>query len=290
MKHVCILNGVHRGAVIGIGEDPVLIGDGDDCDALISDASAQGSAIRISSKAGGGLFATPVRGEASRNGRPLAISRQATFAGGAVISIGDVDLAAGDDISVAEQAVSQRDKQRMMLNWGGIAVVCIAFFGVIGVIGGPADAYNAPQGVQSASLSDDIRRMQRDPIVELQDAIATSGLSDAIVLTHDESSKIVATGSVTEQERQRWQDLTRWFDGRFGDIAVLESRMSGRSDDIVLPFQIITVRAAPNPQVVTQNGRAFPVGSILPGGWEIRGIESLSVVLFRNGKELVISF
>jgi len=290
MKHVCILNGVHRGAVIGIGEEPVLVGDGDDCDALISDASVQGSAIRISIRDGGDLVATPVRGVAARNGRPLAVSRQAALAGGAVISIGDVDLTAGSDIAIAEQAVSQRDRQRMMFNWGGVAVVCVALFGAIGVIGGPADAFNASRMVQPASLSDDIRRSQRDPMVELQGEIARNGLSDAIVLTRDESSKIIATGSVIPEEGRRWQTLTRWFDGRFGDIAMLESRITGRSDDIVLPFQIVTVRAAPNPQVVIQNGRAFPLGSVLPGGWEIRDIRGMSVVLFRNGKELVISF
>lgn len=291
MKHVCILNGVHRGAVVGIGEDPILIGGDDDCDALLSDVSVAGSAIRVSMKPDGKLMATSIRGTATRNGRRIRADRNVAFPAGTVIGLGDVTLAVGDDVSIVEQSVSHRDNQHMMFKWGGLAVACLAVFALFGVVGGPADAYNSQQGVRtSAPASMALRVAGRDPIPELEGRISDAGFSGAIVITRDETSKIVATGSIVEEERGRWRDIVQWFDGRFGDIAILESRVSGRNDDIVLPFQIVSIRTAPNPQIAIQNGQVYPLGSILPGGWEVRRIESMTVMIANEDRELVISF
>ena len=290
VERICVLSGIHRGAVIPVADRPVLIGDGGDCDALLSDSSVTGSAIRLSRDPRGRLSVTAVRGDVRRNGRSIPLDRPSLLRDGVAIALGDVRIAAGNDPSGAQNSVNQRDRRRTLLSWGGACVASLALLGFLGGVGGPADAYNAAH-VQARAMSDSaIKRDYTDPIPALDREIARQNLTDRVVVERTISGQIVARGIVSAQEYARWNDTVRWFDGRFGDRAVLESKVSQGSDGIVLPFEIVSILSTPNPKLVIQNGNTFPIGSILPGGWEVREIADMTVVLARGDRELAITF
>jgi len=288
VKNICILNGIHRGAIVDLGEDPVLIGGDEDCDALLSDSSAEGTAMSVSRGSGGDIVAEGVRGTVRRGLRTLRAGKRMTMTSGSIFRIGDVNVAVGNDLATAERAVGQGERQRTMLKWSGACVVGLVLFGVIGVVGGPADAYNSIKNVQASFTRSDASL--RDPVGELEREIERVGLSGAVGILREGDGRIQATGSVNVDQRKRWDEVVRWYDGRFGSMVSLDARLAQRDDDIVLPFRIVSVLAAPGPRVVIQNGESFPVGSILPGGWEVRRIAELTVVLARGDREVAISF
>lgn len=290
MKHVCILSGIHRGAVVEIGDQPVLIGGDDACGALLSDESAQGSVVEISAGSDDTLTVKTIRGTVTKNGRNLKPEKCVLLGADVMIGVGDVQIAAGDTLAVADDIKARRENRRMMMGWGGVCAACLAIFAIIGAIGGPADAYNSPYSFGAASRSADAERLRREPLAELQREVARKGLDTVLNVRRSESGQLIATGAVSPDERARWRDTVEWFDGRFGDIAMLESRLSERESGITLPFQIVSIHAAPNSRVVLQNGESFPVGSILPGGWELRQIAGMKVVIARGDRELAISF
>jgi hypothetical protein len=138
-----------------------------------------------------------------------------------------------------------------------------------------------------ASLS---AQSAENPVLALEREISRRGLSGRVVVERTVSGQILARGAVSPGEYDRWNGVVRWFDGRFGDRAMLESRVSKGSDDIVLPFEIVSVLSSPSSRVVIQNGDSFPVGSFLPGGWQVRSIANMTVVLVREDRELAITF
>lgn len=288
MRNICILSGIHRGAIIGITDNPVTIGGDEDCDALLSDVSAAGAAIRVARRPDDGMVATAIRGTVFRGMRRMPAEKEIRLTEGSVIRIGGVSAAPGDDLATAERAVGQDARRGTLLKCGGVCILCLALFGAIGVVGGPADAYNsitkaqARSTVPSASVGDAVGALERE--------IAGAGLSGAVGVVRESAGRIAATGSVNPEQRKAWDEIVRWFDGRFGSVVTLDARLAQRSDDIVLPFRIVSVRGGPGPRVVIQNGDAFPVGAILPGGWEVRRIAGLAVVLARGDREIAISF
>ena len=289
MKHICVLTGVHRGAVVEVGADPIVIGDGEDCDALLSDASASRSALRIEPDGEDGLVARAVRGAVSRNGRRLRVGSGGALTEGIVVGIGDVELAAGPDLASAERAVLSRGRRASFCRWSAGCALCLALLGASSLVGGSADAY-VPSDEAARRSFVPVGHAAREPLLELREELVAAGLADAVSVTRDASGGIVASGALTISERERWKEIVRWFDGRFGAVSALDMRLSPRSDDIVLPFRIVSVQAMPNPRLVIENGAVFPVGSLLPGGWEVRRIERMTVVLAREERELVISF
>ncbi len=291
VERICILNGIHKGVVISLGDDPVLIGGGADCDALLSDASVSDAAVRITRVSRGRFSATTVRGEVRKNDRVVHQDKLVSFGDGATICLGDVRLCAGGDLSSAKCSVDRRTKRRTMLGWGGACAASLALLGVLGVVSGPADAYNsaAQETGLTASVMETLRNSE-NPMPELKKKIVSNNLVGRVKVDELPSGQMLATGKVSAAERDRWNAIVRWFDGRFGDRMVLESRVALGNNNVVLPFKIISVMAAPNPRVVIQNGNSFPVGSYLPGGWELRRIEHMSVVLAREDRELAIDF
>jgi|GEM_PF-3572524 len=292
MKHVCILNGIHRGAVVAVGEGAILIGGDAACDALLSDASVGDSTLRIDHDSKDRLTVEVVAGSASLNGRILRDGKPLTFADGTVASLGGVDIAIGSDLSAAQAGISARGERRMVMNWGAVAVACTAIFAFIGIVGGPADAYNALRGgVIPAERVVAVSAIQRgDPIMDLKREIERMDLSDVIEVRHSEIGKINATGAVNMAERERWESVVRWFDGRFGDMALLNSSLTERQGTVVLPFRIVSIRSMPQPRVTTENGETYPIGAIMPGGWTLRAIDGNRVDLSRDDRMLTISF
>ena len=288
MKNICILSGIHRGAVVEIGDDPVLVGGDGECDAMLSDDSADGAVVSLSRTPGGELVATGVRGPVRRGVFRLREGKRTKLPPGSTLHIGGVDVAAGNDLASARRAVAQGDRRLTMLKLSGACVVCVVLIGAIGVVGGPADAYDSIKTARMASVAPGIA--PRDPVSELERRIEDADLSDTIGIVRENEGRITATGSVSPSQRRRWDEIVRWYDGRFGGTVTLDARIAGRDDDIVLPFRIVSVTATPSPRVVIQNGDAFPVGSILPGGWEVRQIARLTVVLARGDREVAISF
>jgi len=290
MNHICVLSGIHRGAVIEIGDTPVSIGGGDDCGALLSDVSAKGSIVSISRNPEGTLEATALGGVILRNGRRLRQDKQASLQDGAVIGIGGVDITTGRDLQSAEKSKADREKRHVLVSWVGVGAACLAVFGLMGAFGGPAGAFGSLRTVGSEVRTVEKVRVQRDPLIDLDRELTRTRLASVIDVTRTESGQILATGAVTTAERQRWNEIVRWFDGRFGDIAMLETHLTDRGDGYVMPFQIVSIYPSSNPRVVIQNGQTYPLGSILPGGWELREIARMKVVLARGGQELAISF
>ena len=290
VERVCVLNGIHRGAVISVGEHSVLVGGGDDCDALLSDESVGSAAIRISHDSRGRLSATAVRGVVGKNGRTMRLDRPASFGNGSTITLGDVKIVAGKNASDARHSVDRRARKRTLLSWGSVCVVSLALFGLFGAVGGSADAYNASRLDDRTTSSSSLVRRVEDPMPALRRAIEQNDLSGRVTVQRKASGQVIATGAVSAVERDRWNRIVRWFDGRYGDRAALESRVTPRSNGIVLPFEIVSILASPNPRIVIQNGDVFPVGSILPGGWAVDRIADMTVVLTREDRELAIDF
>ncbi len=291
VERICILSGIHMGAVITVGSRPILVGSGDDCDALLSDVSVKDAAVKIAVDQRGRLMASTVRGDVRRNGRILRPDSTSSFDNGTTISLGDVKIVGGHDMIGAQRSVDRRSKRRTLLSWGGACAASLALFGFFGAVGGPADAFNLGAQVpgRTAPMAELLRRAE-DPMPELEREIALNDLSGLVSVEQTVSGQMLATGVVSAAELDRWNSTVRWFDGRFGDRAVLESRVSLGASGVVLPFEIVSIVASSNPRVVIQNGDSFPVGSFLPGGWELRRIANTTVVLVREGRELAITF
>jgi hypothetical protein len=105
-----------------------------------------------------------------------------------------------------------------------------------------------------------------------------------------DQARIKVRGALTGDERVRWSAVERWFDGAHGGAFMLDAQFGSRSDDVVLPFRIISLKSGPHPAIQIQDGRSFPVGSILPGGWRLDTVGGMLIVLTRGDRELTIAF
>ena len=289
--HVCILNGIHRGAVVPIGDRPVVLGDTEDCDAILSDRSVRGRSVRLCVSDAGEIVATPLQGEVTRDGRRVRPDRSASLREGTVLGVGDVRIASGSDLSATRHAVRRSSRQRTLFHWMTAAAATLALFSLLGTVGGRADAVDrAHERSTVASVRALASSSFTDPQEELRRRIAAEELAGSVSVKTAAADRLIASGTLTPGQHEVWHSIVRWFDGRFGDRVLLESRFSERADDIVLPFEIVSVVTAPGPRIVIQNGHVYPVGSVLPGGWEVRRIASMSVVLARGDRELAIAF
>lgn len=289
MQKICILNGIHRGALIEVAQQSVRIGGDDDCGCLLSDQSARGMAIEVSRDDEGALTVEGVRGDVLRNGRRLRVGKVVSLKKGVIVSLGDVQIAPGDTLATARENMTLRNRQRWMMNAGAVMAAFVGVFVLISSFGGIADAYNSPGQYRAATLVNPVVR-HNDPLGDLTRVVERSGLSSVIELSRFDASQIVATGSVTLEENQKWTEIVQWFDGRFGGRTVLVSNLEERSEAYTLPFQVKSVHSAPNPRVILRDGRAFPVGAVLPGGWELSRIAGTKIEITRGTEALIISF
>lgn len=290
---VCILNGIHRGAVIRVGDTPVSVGGTPGCDAVLADDSIADHCVVLSRGDDDNIVVTLRDGSAAIGMHAVRSERPASLVKGAVLRMGDVRIAKGAEVDCAQQDVQARDKRRTARNWVVAMAASLLLVGGVGALGGgAADAYIGDEPApRSFFVSTSNRTANVDASNALQRKIDEMDLSNSVSIKPLAfSDQILVTGAVTPSERERMSSVIRWFDGSFGGRVMLETDLQDRDTALVVPFRIVSVVVAPNPHIEIQDGRIFPIGSVLPGGWEIQGIADMKVVLVRGNKELKIAF
>ncbi len=293
-ESVCILNGIHRGAVIEVGETALSIGGVPGCNAVLADASVADCSVEFLRDVSGSISVALIDGQARIGGKAMKVARPVSFVAGAVLRIGDVSIARGSVLDRAQKAVRLRERRRTALNWAVAVSAALMVVGGASVIGG-----NGVAGAFIASTAPD-KPNAPEVASRLVDGIAATalerevervGLTDVVLVERETmSGQILVTGEVSTEERALWDVVAQWFDGRFGGQVMLEADLVDRDASLVVPFRITSVVMTPNPRIIIQDGRVFPIGATLPGGWEIRRIADMKVVLAKGNKEVKIAF
>jgi hypothetical protein len=206
-----------------------------------------------------------------------------------------VNIARGSSLDEARRAVNMRERRRTVLNWAIASAASLMLIGGVVAVsgGGAADALIASDRAADTFSRAQSRRDSANSIaVEALDReIARAGLSGLIDVERNAvTGQLRADGEVTAEERRRWNAIAQWFDAHFGGELMLQTDIRDRDTSVVMPFQIISVVMSPNPRIVIENGRIFPVGSTLPGGWEVVDIADMKVVLAKGNREVKIAF
>ncbi len=121
----------------------------------------------------------------------------------------------------------------------------------------------------------------------LRQHLSSAGL-DAIVLAVQPEGSIEARGQITPQQDAAWRETGRWFDGASGGRAVLVDQVSVVAE--APPLRIQAVWPGHNPYVVDGSGDKLFIGTILPSGWTISGIDARHVLMKRGAQVLAVRF
>jgi hypothetical protein len=110
----------------------------------------------------------------------------------------------------------------------------------------------------------------------------------SLVLTAQPDGSIEARGQISKAQETAWREVGHWFDSMAGGQAVLVDAVTISAE--VQPLAIQAVWLGQNPYVIDDSGDKLFVGSALPSGWTISGIDRSHVVVKRGDQILAVRF
>ncbi len=121
----------------------------------------------------------------------------------------------------------------------------------------------------------------------LREHLAATGL-DSISVTARPEGSIEARGQISPQQDATWREAGRWFDGAAGGRAVLVDQVHVTAEPP--PLTVQAVWPGRTPYVIDGSGDKLFVGTVLPSGWAISGIEAGQVLIRRGGQSFTVRF
>lgn len=131
------------------------------------------------------------------------------------------------------------------------------------------------------------------PRVTIDDLIArelvSRDLADVIAINFaPDNAVITATGTVDDGQMARFRNFLQWYDGVPGGPVINSTVIVTTPQHADIP-DISMVTLAPARQIFDMSGRAFNIGDVMPGGWQIGAITDVDFTLTNNGRTHVIA-
>ena len=180
--------------------------------------------------------------------------------------------------------VARHRRRRVVLPVTGAAALatCIGLFLGIGTHPPRADAtpIAAPRLAASRPNADIAAAALRQRL----DRSALNTLSVA-----EQSDGTVTTGGVLlPGEQAAWNAVRQWYDGSFGNDAVLIEQFS--SPDAMPPLRIAAVWHGNNPYVIDDHGSRLRPGASLGDGWSIDHIDAGRIFVRRGAQAVALRY
>ena len=290
--------GAHRAARVSLEPGRVQVGPGAECDIIITDMEPAGSFVL----------------EVSDNTIKIGSCKQAL----SVEKAGDLrpgqSLLCGNGTRFSSGGISFRveapEAKRAFARIGSVRLVSAVVGAAACIVGtaalvahmGPRSGPRSPMAAvvrsptadlqstgsvgarpSSISLSDRSARL----LQEFRKHLVSKGL-DSVVLKANPEGAIEASGQIPVQQGDIWREASRRFDALDGGPLVLVDRVT-----LVTEAAPLTVRAVWPGElayVVDGSGEKLFVGSVLPTGWTISGIDAKRVQMRRGDQVLAVRF
>lgn len=132
------------------------------------------------------------------------------------------------------------------------------------------------------------RQKQSAALERLRTHLAEIGLT-TVTLTARPDGSIEARGRISKAQEAVWQQAERWFDMTTAGRIVLVNAV-GVGAKAPQPLAVQAVWPGRNPYVIDGDGNKRFIGSTLPSGWRIAGIDATRVLLERGHQTLAVRF
>lgn len=293
---VRIMKGVHSGALTPLGSsDMLVVGTGDDCDVILSDAGVARHHCIITSQ-DARLSIRAMDDAVTLNERRLSPGQTGTIEIGSILTVGDAELAIGDDAAVAERArrearvnrYSKMAKRSMKstadmfhrFRWSFIAVLPLAV-AVASVLSPPRQVPAQPvkpaAPVEAGRAGTEIAR-------DVTEVLRLSGIASEA--TYNGSGTVTVRGKLGNQ-----QALAKIIDSRamhdivgLKRVVVLNLDHPGELVTGVDGTRIVSAVSGDDPYVVTADGSRYYVGASLPQGGKLSGVQGTEVLIAHDGR------
>lgn len=280
-----ILDGVQAGSQLPLLRGSSRVGTGLDCAIVIADPVMQQDHFEL------------IVGETTslRVVRPLTLEDGTLLAAGSELPVsGTMTFKAGGTSFLIEspgQAAAAMPDKRAVARSDGRRTVALSIGGLVAV--GAMVCFGFPRGVApvrpavagSVALSR-LPRMQPDANAAtdaLQRRLNASGLNDLSATARPDGT-VVVSGLLSPGRQSDWNDVREWYDGHFGNGAVIVEHFTPTG--LLPPLRIAAVWSGDNPYVVDDHGNRLHPGAALDDGWLVDRIDQSHVVV-RRGAQIV---
>jgi type III secretion system (T3SS) inner membrane Yop/CscD-like protein len=131
------------------------------------------------------------------------------------------------------------------------------------------------------------RQRQAAALESLRQHLAAVDLG-SLVLTARPDGSIEARGPISREQQATWREVGHWFDTVAGRRVVLVDAVNVDADPH--PLAIQAVWSGHNPYVIDGDGSKHFIGSTLPSGWTVAGINETHVLVKRGQQTLAVRF
>lgn len=288
--------GVHREARASLKAGPNRAGAAPDNDIVLFDLGPAKTPFALNYR-GGAVVLHAVDAPVELSGRKiLAVGTSKRCSDGLRFTSGGIPFRlelASPKLNRPAQPVRFRLRSYLPVLTGGL--LCTALLGLVASlnlapsveasgISSETTGSIPATAVQSASESG---QQLAATLQGLRQHLAGSGL-DSIALSSEPDGSIEARGQIMPQQQTAWLEAGRWFDGTAGGRAVLvdQVRISAEAP----PLKVQAVWPGRSPYVIDGSGDKLFIGTILPSGWTISGIDAKHVLVKRGDQTLAVRF
>jgi len=273
-----IADGPNSGAVLSLAPGRYRLGSDTGDDIVLADREVVPSHAVLQLTAEHGDI-TPLADGVVLQRRTLRMGQPKMLRRGAVLTIG------GTRIRVAETGATERPQRRTLVT------ACLALLGVLGaaaVYHGAVPVRVGATEVSAPATHAPAPTMLTEAVVDFRRYLGTTGLAQTVRINAS-GDVVVANGTITPDDRGRWLDAQKWFDGHISGRIALRDTVNVAGAVAPPQLAIAAVSMEPVPNVVTQDGQHLVVGAVLQDGWHIERITLEAVMLSRGGHEVRIA-
>ncbi|MCJ8141076.1 SctD/MshK family protein [Falsirhodobacter halotolerans] len=270
---VSVLDGAHRGAHAPVHGDVCTIGSGPQSDILLTDEGVVANHLRLRFH-GRQMAVDALGGDVGIEGRvPVQRGHGTRVVMPAILTLGSTTIRVG-------RPVMAEGRRRGWLI-GAAALFALAFgltytshvtgVGQAQVQDRPAEPTVVPSAPVDTSAPDALRAR-----------IAEADLPLVVSAT---DHRLNVVGDLTDDRREVWQDIRRWFDRTYGATHVLTAEVVFRPVAAPPSFAFQAVWFGPDPYVVDARGERRYPGAALQDGWMLKSITPGRITVAQGSTE-----
>ncbi len=287
-------SGVHQGARAALARGRSLVGSSADKDIIISDFR-DGTAFTLDHRGRDIMLHADAAVEFPGR-KPLAPRQSRRCVSSVRFTSGGVTLRL--EIAAASSA-TRADSGLRGIGWrlpaivaaalAAISLVPLISFSTASSTTRSDDALMATASIPTASgrVLPSSQSRQQFALDQLRQHLAAIDLG-SLILTAQPDGAIEARGQISKAQQAAWREVGHWFDSIAAGQAVLVDAVTVTAD--AQPLAIQAVWSGDNPYVIDGGGEKLFVGSALPSGWTVSGIDRSRVLIKRGDETVAVRF
>ncbi|MFQ6547729.1 FHA domain-containing protein [Aestuariibius sp. 2305UL40-4] len=288
---VHVKSGCHSGAQSPIPEGETVFGLDQDCDVILADDGVADRHMTIQRKRKR-MTVTALEAGVDVVGKgTIPAGHRVSLKAPADLRLGDVEL----HLTAPEPRAKLPSFTAAALALASVpcAVAALTLMPETGDGPGAADGTPIAQilrGDAPAAAGPVRPALTDDPLTAetaLREKVSGSGL-DRIDVNHD-GEVLMARGTLPDAQMADWQAIERWFDGAFGDVALISDIRSAPVEELAGPPSIQSAWHSGRPFITVDDAR-YHEGSTLPNGWTLTSIGIEAANFEHDGQRIEIRY